>query len=302
MRCIWLMLALVVGTQAETSDLQKRLEKMAKRHHGKIAFVAKDLKTGARVDLGGEELVPTASTIKLLAFVEAFHAINDGTRHLDDPIVLRREDQVKGSGVFQFFRTPHTLTFEDAIAMMMIQSDNTGTNLVIDHLGRDRINARGEALGLKNTYLYKKVYRKAEGPMPPDQKKFGLGKTTAADMAKLMESIVTCELNDAGLCAQMIKMMKNQSYRNMIPHYIEPELDATEGDSKVADKIGQIDESRSDVAVVFSDRGPIVIAAYSYENEDTRWTAENEGEQTIARMAKAVFDAWGKPAKGARVK
>jgi beta-lactamase class A len=276
---------------------------MAVAHQGRIGLVARDLRTHQQVAINSDVPVPTASTIKLLAYVEAFHQIKDGKKSLEDEITLRKEDQVPGSGVFQFFRTPLKITFEDAISMMMIESDNTATNLVIDHIGRDNINKRAELLGLKNTYLYKKVYRPAEGPMPADQKQFGLGKTTAAEMARIMQSIVDCELKDEALCKRMVQIMKNQSYRNMIPHYIESELDSTEGESKIADKVGQLDASRSDIAAIWTDKGVIIISAYTYENKDQRWTAENEGEQLIAHMAKAVYDAWSKPAPApARVK
>jgi beta-lactamase class A len=284
-------------------NLDKDLNKLVSQHQGKMGFVARNLKTGASVNLGGDEPVPTASTIKLLVYVEAFHQIKDGKRSLSDEITLQKEDQVPGSGVLQFFRTPHKLTLEDALSLMMIESDNTATNLVIDHLGLANINRRAETMGLKSTYLYKKVYRKAEGPMPPDQKKFGLGKTTAAEAAQLMQSIVDCELKDDALCKRMVEIMKNQSYRNMVPRYIEAELDATEGGSKIADKVGQIDASRSDVAAIWTDNGVIIISAYSYENKDQRWSPENEAELSIAKMARAVYDAWGKQAKTAsRVK
>jgi beta-lactamase class A len=300
-----LAVLLLASTALSQTDakLEKELKKLLSQHQGKMGFVAKNLKTGQSVNLGGDEVVPTASTIKLLIYVEAFHQIKDGKTSLSDEITLQKEDQVPGSGVLQFFHTPHKLTLEDAIAMMMIESDNTGTNLVIDHIGLANINHRAEAMGLKNTYLYKKVYRKAEGPMPADQKKFGLGKTTAAEAAQIMQSIVECELKDEALCKRMVEIMKNQSYRNMIPRFIEAELDSTEGGSKIADKVGQIDASRSDVAAIWTENGVLIISAYSYENKDQRWSPENEAELTIAKMAQAVYDEWGKPGKAAsRVK
>jgi beta-lactamase class A len=284
------------------SSLEKQLKKSVAQHQGRIGFVAKNLKTGQTVNLGGDEPVPTASTIKLLVYVEAFHQIQDLKKSLSDEITLQKEDQVPGSGVLQYLRTPHQLTLEDALSLMMIESDNTATNLVIEQLGLTNINKRAETLGLKNTYLYKKVYRKAEGPMPPDQKRFGLGKTTAAEMLQIMQSIVECELKDEALCKRMVEIMKNQSYRNMIPRYIEAELDASEGGSQIADKVGQLDASRSDVAAIWTDNGVIVISAYSYENKDQRWSPDNTAELTIAKMAKTVYDAWGKAKNASRVK
>ena len=88
-----------------------------------------------------------------------------------------------------FFDTPLTVTLKDVLTMMVIMSDNTATNLAIDRFGVDAVNARMESLGLKNTHLYKKVMKPATGPMPADQPKFGLGKTTPREMAEMMERI-----------------------------------------------------------------------------------------------------------------
>ena len=304
----WLILfTLLCAAMAQSvpsqAKLEDRLRKEAARNHGNVGFYAKDLATGAVVAFNADNPSPTASTIKLLALLEAMHELHDGQKKFEDEIILKKEDQVAGSGVLQFFVTPLRITFEDALSMMVIQSDNTATNLVIDHLGRDNINHRADVLGLKSTYLYKKVYRKAEGPMPADQKKFGLGKTTPREMAEVMRRIVECEVKDEALCKKVISMLKNQGYRNMIPKYIEPELDWTEGESKIGDKIGQVDESRSDVAAIWSPHGLIIMSAFTYDNKDARWNSENEAEAVIARMAKTVYDAWSSPAKtAARVK
>ena len=274
------------------AGLQSRLEKMAAAHHGKVALFAENLKTGDRVALDADHLVPTASTIKLAVFIETFHQIKDGQLNLADKIIFTSPDKVPGSGVLQALRVPMELSLENAIVLMMIESDNTATNLMIDRVGLAKVNARLAVLGLKDTYLYKKVYRPAEGPVPADQKTYGLGKTTPREMAKLMSGIERCELGAPELCKKMIEIMKGQQYRNMIPHYIEADLDASEGGTAIADKFGALDESRSDVGIVYTKNGPILISAYTFENRDQSWAAENEGEQLIAHMAKAIVDAW----------
>jgi beta-lactamase class A len=146
-------------------------------------------------------------------------------------------------------------------------------------------------MGLKSTYLYKKVYKPASGPMPPDQKKFGLGKTTAREMAAVMEAIQRCDLKDQALCDRMVAIMRAQQYRNMIPRYIET-VDTSEQPSAIADKIGQLDASRDDVALVTIRQTPMIISVFTYENKDERWNPENQAEVLIANMAKAIVDAW----------
>ncbi len=277
------------------SPLQKQLNEMAAEHRGKVALFARNLATGETVEIDADRPVQTASTIKLPVLIEAFAQVQAGTRHLDDKILLRAGDKVQGSGILQFLHSGIELTLEDALWMMVIESDNTGTNLVLDQVTIPAVNARITRMGLKDTYLYKKVYKPAEGPMPADQKKFGLGKTTAREMESVMESIETCALGDKKLCHEMIEILKNQQYHNMIPHYLLG-LDPSESESPVADKVGALDASRSDVGIYYGKSGPIVMSIYTYENKDQSWNPENEGEMLVAHMARAIALAWTKSA------
>jgi beta-lactamase class A len=178
--------------------------------------------------------------------------------------------------------------------MMVIVSDNTGTNLAIDHLGLANIDRRIQWMGLKNTWLYKKVFVPPSGPVPADQPKFGLGKTTAREMAAVMQRFVTCDLNAPGataaptaqqqqLCDAALRMLKNQTDRDAIPRYVPYD---------VANKTGALDDVRNDVGVVYAPNGPIIISAFTYDNKDQRWTPDNSGQVLMAKMAEAIVDSW----------
>jgi beta-lactamase class A len=110
-------------------------------------------------------------------------------------------------------------------------------------------------------------------------------------MAGILESIQRCDAGDQKLCDRMIDIMEHQFWRNCIPHYLE-DADTTEVASHVANKTGSLDHVRNDVGIVFTKDGPIVISAFTYENVDTSWTPENEGEMLIARMAKTIVSGW----------
>jgi beta-lactamase class A len=211
---------------------------------------------------------------------------------------MQAEDRVQGSGVLQYLQAPLDLTLEDVLVLMTIESDNTATNLAIDQVGLSNINARMAAMGLGDTYLYKKVFKPADEPVPSDQKRYGLGKTTPRQMAKLLESIHNCELGDEALCKRVVEILKNQQHRNSIPRFLESAVDASETPSQIANKTGALDADRSDVGIVYTKTGAFVIAAYTFENPDRRWTCDNQGELLIARMAKLIHDAWGRSPKG----
>lgn len=290
-----------LALHAQTStELQQQLTTIVAAHHGKVALFAENLKTGDTVGLNADEVVQTASVIKLTILYEAMEQVREGKTHLDDKIVLQKGEQVPGSGILLFFDTPLTITLKDALTMMVIMSDNTATNLVIDHLGLDNIDARIKQLGLKDTYLYKKVFQPAEGPMPADQKIYGLGKTTPREMADVMRKIVTCDVAEPGhpsrsqdsqLCGVVLHMLTNQFYRDGIPRYIET-LDTTEGESEIANKTGSLDAVRNDVAAVSSKNGLLIISIFTFDNHDQSWTSDNEGEVTAAKLAKVIVNTW----------
>jgi beta-lactamase class A len=264
--------------------LETQLQHLIAPYQGHVALYAVDLNSGRNVAIDADTPVPTASVIKLTILYDAVKQIEEGKASFADPVTLTKANQVEGSGVLQFFDVPLELTFRDALEMMIIQSDNTATNLAIDRLGLQNIDARIKSLGLKNTWLYKKVFMPPSGPVPPDQPKFGLGKTTAREMASLMTHFATCDTIRKDLCDAAVDMLKNQSDQAAIPRYL-PGI-------TVANKTGALDNVRNDVGIVYAKNGPIIISAFTYDNKDESWTVDNSAQVLIAVLAKTIVGAW----------
>ncbi|CAN5461983.1 hypothetical protein BH10ACI4_BH10ACI4_05100 [soil metagenome] len=294
--------------RVEDKTLQQELQGMAEKHHGKVALYAVQLNTGRMVGLDADRPVQTASVIKLAILFEAMEQIKAGKAAWDEKLTLAKGDAVSGSGVLTFLDAPTVLTLKDVLTMMVILSDNTATNLTINRLGLEAINARIGWLGLKDTHLYKKIGKPSTSPMPADQPKFGLGKTTPREIAVVMERIGRCQLEgpsvevtgeraaqvearDQETCGVALKMLRNQFYRETIPRYLE-KLDASEAGSGIASKTGSLDRVRADVAIVTGKTGPMVLSIFTYENEDKGWTVDNEAEVLIARIARKIVEAW----------
>jgi beta-lactamase class A len=291
-KVFWAVTVIALGAlPANGSNLQKKLDEMAASYHGKVALYAKNVTAGETVAIDPDTPVQTASVIKLPLMLQAFKQVKAGKLSLSQPLVLTRDNQVEGSGVLQFLDPGLKLTLKDTITLMMILSDNTATNMVIDAVGLKPTNEMLARMGMKNTYFYKKVFKPTTEPMPPDQKKFGLGKTTAEEMAEVLESIYRCDMGDRALCLQMITIMRNQQYQGMIPRYLQ-RRDAKENLSAVADKVGELDDVRNDVALVYTMRGPIIISIFTYDNQDRSWTFDNKAETFIARAAQAIVNQW----------
>jgi len=289
----------------EDQHLDLELKAIAAAHHGKLAVYAHNLKTGQTASLYPDEPVQTASTIKMGILLDAAEQIRAGQASLHERLVLTKDNQVPGSGVIGQLDTPLTITLRDVLHLMVVLSDNTATNMAIDRLGLAHINATLRAAGLKQTVLYKKVYKPATGPMPADQPKFGLGKTTARELASIMERLAECRLGldgtgptstghlpgDGKICAALLGSLRQQQDRDGLPRYIEA-LDTSEHGSAIANKTGALDQVRNDVALIATKNGPVVIAAFTWQNSDQRWTGDNEAQKTLGKVGQAVVQRW----------
>jgi len=293
-------LASTYSPAQQDAQVDAQIKSIAAAHHGHVALFAHNLRSGQTASLLPDEPVQTASVIKMGILLDAAEQIRAGQANLDERIVLTKANQVEGSGVLGELTPPLALTLSDTLRLMVILSDNTATNMAIDRLGIAHINGTLRAAGLRQTVLYKKVYVPATAPMPPDQPKFGLGKTTAREMAAIMERFATCHLaldnsaplpGDGKICGEILGMLRKQQDRNSLPRYLET-LDTSEAGSAIGNKTGALDQVRNDVALISSKAGAIVIAAFTWDNADQRWTGDNEAEQTLGKLANAVVDRW----------
>jgi beta-lactamase class A len=141
------------------------VQAIAADHHGDVALFAENLRTHETVAISPDMLVQTASVIKLAILYEALEQIRNHRARFDDRLTLTAADQVEGSGLLRLFDVPLSLTLKDALTAMIVLSDNTATNLVIDRLGLENIDDTIAKLGLKDTYLYKKVFLPAPAGM-----------------------------------------------------------------------------------------------------------------------------------------
>ncbi|HET6896476.1 MAG TPA: serine hydrolase [Candidatus Baltobacteraceae bacterium] len=279
---LWCCAAPALAQQDDA--LTSQLQSLAGAYHGKVALYAIDLRSGKTVALNADTPVPTASVIKLTILYDALKQIQAGTASFGDELVLTKDNQVGGSGVLGLFDTPLHVTLKDALTMMVVVSDNTATNLAIDRLGLQNIDAQIAALGLKNTYLYKKVFKPAPPGSPADQPQFGLGKTTAREMAQVMAHFATCDTFPKALCDAAVDMLKNQTDRDAIPRYLSG--------VEIANKTGAVNEARNDVAIVYAKNGPIIISAFTYDNKDQRWSPDNAALLLMGRMAQSIVGRW----------
>lgn len=298
------------GQQAAGDEVSRQVEALAAAHAGRVALYARQLNTGKEIALNADEVVQTASVIKLGLLYEAMIEVREGKARWDEKIALPPGYAVGGSGFMQFFDGGDTFTLKDVLSMMVIVSDNTATDLAVDRFGVDAVNQRMGQLGLRNTWFYKRIGKPAVGKMPDDQPKFGLGKTTPREMAKLLETIGRCDLHpigqapaageakfgpvdeqDRAICKVALHLLSSQFYRDTIPRYLDT-VDTSEHGSGIASKTGSLNAVRADVAIVAGKTGPIVLSIFTHDNKDQSWTVDNTAELLIAKIAKTIVGQW----------
>lgn len=139
------------------AHLQSRLDAVVRGVDGVVGYVIVDVTSGAQVAGRLEqEPFPTASAIKVPILYELLKQADEGTIQLDQPRPLERTQVVGGSGVLQHLTTP-ALSLRDHATLMMIVSDNTATNVVIDAIGMGNVTTRMQALGLGDILLRRKM-------------------------------------------------------------------------------------------------------------------------------------------------
>ncbi len=170
---------------------------LIKAHKGKVAVMVKHLGSGETFCHHADDVMPTASLIKFPVMVEAYRQAAAKKIDLDRVVTLKKEDKVPGSGVLTYHLTEGaTFKLRDAIQLMIVFSDNTATNLVLDAIGLGATAATMEKLGYPNTKIHSKVFRRDTSVFPERSKQFGLGSTTAVRDDQAVRSALsqaTCE-------------------------------------------------------------------------------------------------------------
>ncbi|MEP7199697.1 MAG: serine hydrolase, partial [Chloroflexota bacterium] len=132
------------------------LRRIAKQFSGTLGVAARDLKSGDEIFLNADEVFPTASMVKIGILLELFRQREAGALSLDETLTIRAADKTAGSGLIENMGDV-TLTLHDIAVLMNAISDNTATNVLIDRLGIEAINAAMRDAGMANTHLFRKI-------------------------------------------------------------------------------------------------------------------------------------------------
>jgi beta-lactamase class A len=270
---------------------------------------------GREVAIRADAPMNTASVIKIPVMILAFRDADAGRLDLDQRYVIRPADLRRGSGLLQTFAPGLQPTLRDIITQMIITSDNTATDIMIAKVGRDRVNRLLDSLGYRQTRLnastgelFREIWVQLDPkyaslsdsevftrgfPNDSDSERRNvafvadssrwLGRTTAREIARLLEQLQRGELASQASTRQMIRILREQFYASRLPQRIRFRAGIAHKTGDWPPLLG------NDVGIIYAPSGPIVIAVFTNMNRGDFFDLE----ATEGRIAEDVLNAWG---------
>ena len=259
------------------------LEPIIAQFSGQIGFKAVRLGDDFTLERDADTVFPAASVMKVWLMIVALQQVQAGTLGLHARIPLPADERVGGSGVLMRIEGGAGLTLLDYINLMIVVSDNTATNIVLETIGgRDVVNLSLQSWGASHTTVVGKLMLPFE-KKNDDQKAGKLAEITPADCISILEQLHAGKLLNLDLTALALEVMGAQQYTEIIGRYLPDGL-------ATATNSGQITGVRNDIGYVWADK-PYIVALCSKDCADARFHIDNEAVLTLASVSRQIFDA-----------
>lgn len=255
----------------DTLKLKEMVDALLHEKPGKFSVGYKSLSNGDEFVINPESMY-AASVIKIFIMASVYHQVNNNEITLDEKLVLKNEDKVGGTGSLSGREGGTEFTIRQLIEVMITESDNTSTNMLIDKLGFDKINAFIVDQGCKGTILQRKMM---------DQERIDKrieNLTSAKDLILILERLYNGECVSPEYDEEMLGIMKKQKNRSRIPALLPQ-------DTVVANKTGDLSRVVNDAGIVYTDKGDFIISVLSRDSSNP-----SQAGKTIAEIARVLFE------------
>jgi len=259
---------------------EARLKEIASRVRGALGYAVLDLTSGERFALHEDVAYPQASAIKIAILMEVFKQAHEGKFKLTDLRRIEKKDKTAGSGVLiELGDGTVQLSLHDLCVLMIVLSDNTATNLLLDLVGMDSINRTLESLGLGQTRVRRRMMDSAASWRGDENL------STPAEAVRIMEILFKGEFINRPICDKILASLKKPK-----PGGIKSGVSA---DVQVAFKAGWISGVTTEWAIVYlKDRPYVVVVMDNYGLGDDATSAMKEISRTLydyfSRFARAT--------------
>lgn len=255
----------------------ERIGDYVRQYGDKVGVVIRAVNTGEQLQINGDRPFASASIIKVPIMWEFCRRASAGEIDPDEMFTLhdchKVGSSVYDSGILREMHDGIQLTYRDILRLMIIISDDTATNIMLDLLGMDQINETMRNLGLKNTILRRRM-------MEYDKVARGIdNQTSAADMDRLLDRILQKQDLEPAVHNIMLDTLAKQQINTAIPAFLSPAL-------RIAHKTGSILDYglEHDVGIIYNMQNEPVVAVsvMSQHLENNR--------NVIAQIAKMAYE------------
>lgn len=254
------------------SSLGRKIEQLAASCGGVVSVSVRNVSNAFDFSLNADARVIAGSTIKVPILIEALRQVKIGRLSLATEYAIRGGKSCGGSGVISHLSDGILFSVQDLLTLMIIVSDNTATNAIIDVVGMQSVNKTMNSLGYSGIALNRKMY-------DWDAVEQGWENyVVASEMTDLLARLARREVVSPELDALAHDIMRAQLYSDTLGLFL-PE-------GVLANKTGQVRTALNDCGIVTTESFCYSIAVFT---QDTACLGETK--IAIARLSKLVYDA-----------
>ena len=200
-----------------------------------------------RVCLNPDKPLVAASVIKLWVMLAAFQAFKEGKLCPSDKYTLTADDKMPSCGALTYLSNGLCFTLIDLVTLMIILSDNTATNVLIDRLGIGYINSTAQKYGFAGVSLGRKLFDE-------EADRRGINNfVSPADAAGFMRGLLAGCLVSPSASREMLKILSDQRLNGKMPFYLHSL------GIRCAHKTGEDDGISHDAGIIYTSEPTIAI-------------------------------------------
>ncbi|WP_306569037.1 serine hydrolase [Faecalispora jeddahensis] len=252
--------------------MEEKIREYLNQQPGEQAVFIKDLTDGETLCFHEKAVFPSASTIKLVIMACLLDQVKTGRLSLEDPVVLTEEMRTGGDGILKELSAGHRFSLREILTLMIIVSDNTATNILIELMGMDAVNEMAGRLGLSRTVLGRRM-------MDSEARKQGKDNyTCAGDIAHILELIYEQKCVDVPSSRLMLDILRRQQQSGRLQLYLPEEVE-------IAHKCGDLDFLEHDAGIVLLPKRPYLIVVLTRDNPTNK-----DGREVIGTVSRMVYE------------
>lgn len=281
--CTLLLVAILIITtlgRAQKTDkkLEAHLAALCAGFKGTVGIEVKHLSRNTKASYHADSIFPTASMVKIPILIGIMDKLDRKELQYHQVFTYKDSLLYAGEDILGSFKTGEKIQLSKLMMLMMTMSDNTASLWLQSLAGTGtRINELMQQYGFEQTRVNSRTPGRKE-----NQQTYGWGQTTPAEMVRLMEKIYKGEIVSKTASERMIRLLGRNYWDEEAISQFPPNL-------FIASKNGAVDASRSETIVVMAPSGPFIFSIQTKNQQDQRWSSDNEGWVLARKLARLLW-------------